>query len=100
MLLRNTLAGRKGPTAFRRGLTVADHTVQYALSKRWSQDGIHKWEWYLGSPKTQKALRGIAATENVMKLLADLKIGNAETAFVFPGDCHGFIHPDDFEANI
>ena len=74
--------------------------VQYALSKRRSQDGIQKWEWYLGPPKTRKALRGIAATESVMKLLADLKIGNAEAAFVFPGDCHGFIHPDDFEPNI
>jgi integrase len=74
--------------------------VQYAVSKRRSQDGIHKWEWYLGAPKTRKSLRGIAATESVMKLLADLKVGNAETAFVFPGDCHGFIHPDNFEARI
>jgi len=35
-----------------------------------------------------------------MKLVADLKVGNADTAFLFPGNCHGFIHPDDFEANI
>jgi integrase len=35
-----------------------------------------------------------------MKLLADLKVGNADSAFVFPGDCHGFVHPDDFEASI
>src|SRR5262249_20233208 len=74
--------------------------VQYALSKRRAQDGIHKWERYLGAPKTRKSLRGIAATESVMKILADLKGGNAETAFVFPGDCHGFIHPDEFESNI
>lgn len=168
MLLRNMLAGRQGPSAFRRGLAFADHTlgvklppleyrqivpptpeqawrlisaardiggvgypitylgafcglrraevlglrfisvrwfeneirVQYAISKRRCQDGIHKWEWYLGPPKTRKSLRGIAATESVMKLLADLKVGNADSAFVFPGDCHGFIHPDDFEANI
>jgi integrase len=168
ILLRNMLAGRKGPSAFRRGLAFADHTagvklppleyrqivppsaeqvwtlikaakeiggvgypivylgafcglrraevlglrfnsirwfdneirVQYALSKRRSQDGIHKWEWYLGPPKSRKSLRGIAATESVMKLLADLKVGNADTSFVFPGGCHGFINPDDFEANI
>src|SRR5215469_14094839 len=50
--------------------------------------------------RIRKSLRGIAATESVMKVLADLKVGNAETAFVFPGDCHGFSHPDDFEANI
>jgi len=168
MLLRNMLAGRKGPSALRRGIAFADHTlgvklpplecrqvvpptpeqvwrlinaardiggvgypitylgafcglrraevlglrfvsvrwfdneirVQYAISKRRCQDGIHKWEWYLGPPKTRKSLRGISATESVMKLLADLKAGNADSAFVFPGDCHGFINPDDFEAHV
>src|SRR5690349_1530127 len=148
MLLRNMLTGRKGPSAFRRNLAFADHTlgvklpplehrqivpptpeeawrlirvardiggvgypitylgafcglrraealglrfvsirwfdneirVQYAISKRRCQDGIHKWEWYLGPPKTRKSLRGIAATESVMKLLADLKVGNADSA--------------------
>jgi hypothetical protein len=32
--------------------------VQYAISKRRCLDGIHKWEWYLGPPKTRKSLRG------------------------------------------
>jgi integrase len=168
MLLRSMLAGRKGPTAFRRGLAFADSTlgvklppieycqivpptpeqtwalikaarqiggvgypivylgafcgvrrsealglrfvdirwfdseirIQNAISKRHSQDGIHKWEWYLGPPKSRKSLRGISATESVMRLLADLKAGNAESGFVFPGDCHGFIDPDKFETNI
>jgi integrase len=168
MLLRNMLAGRKGPSAFRRGLAFADPTlgvklppleyrqivpptpeeawrlinaakdiggfgypttylgafcglrrakvlalrfvsvrwfeneirIQHAISKRRCQDGIHKWEWYLGPPKTRKSLRGVAATESVMRLLADLKVGNADSAFVFPGDCHGFIRPDEFEVNI
>ena len=162
------MAGRKGPSALRRGLAFADHTlgvklpplecrqvvpptpeqawmliiaardiggvgypitylgafcgmrraevlglrfvsvrwfdneirVQHAISKRRCQDGIHKWEWYLGPPKTRKSLRGISATESVMKLLADLKAGNADSAFVFPGDCHGFIHPDHFETHV
>jgi len=35
-----------------------------------------------------------------MKLLADLKVGNGDSAFVFPGDCHGFIAPEDFEEHI
>jgi integrase len=35
-----------------------------------------------------------------MKLLAELKVGNADNSFVFPGSHHGFIHPDDFEAKI
>ncbi len=130
MLLRSMLAGRKGPSAFRRGLAFADPTlgvklppleyrqivpptpeqawrlinaakgisgfgypitylgafcglrraevlalrfvsvrwfdseirVQYAISKRRCQDGIHKWEWYLGPPKSRGSLRGISAT--------------------------------------
>jgi hypothetical protein len=31
MLLRNMLGGRKGPSAFRRGLTFADHTLGVKL---------------------------------------------------------------------
>ena len=74
--------------------------IQYAVSKRRCQDGIHKWEWYLGHPKSRKSLRGISATESVMRLLADLKVGNADSGFVFAGDCHGFIDPDRFEIDI
>jgi integrase len=35
-----------------------------------------------------------------MKLLADLKVGKLEGAFVFPGDCDGFIDPDKCDAEI
>jgi len=151
MLLRNMLAGRKGPSAFRRGLAFADSTlgvklppleyrqivpptpeqtcalikaakeiggagypitylgafcgmrrsevlglrfldvrwfdneirIQHAIAKRRSQDGIHKWEWSLGPPKSRKSLRGISATDSVMRLLADLKVGNADSGFIF-----------------
>ena len=168
MLLRNMLAGRKGPSAFRRGLAFADSTlgvklpplayrqivpptpsetwalikaakeiggvsypitylgafcgmrrsealglrfldirwfdnevrIQHAISKRRCQDGIRKWEWYLGPPKSRKSLRGISATDSVMRLLADLKVGNADSGFIFPGHCHGFIDPDRFETDI
>jgi len=74
--------------------------IQYAISKRRCQDGVHKWDWYLGPPKSRKSLRGISATESVMRLLADLKVGNVDSVFVFPGACHGFIDPDMFEAEI
>ena len=152
-LLRSMLAGRNGPSAFRRGLAFADPAlgvklpplqtrqivpptpeqtwalidaakeiggvgypitylgafcgmrrsevlglrfpavrwfdnevhVQCAISKRLCQDGVHKWEWYLGPPKTRKSLRGIAATESVMKLLADLKVWQLGYRFRIPG---------------
>ena len=30
-----------------------------------------------------------------MKMLADLKAGKPDGAFIFPGDCNGFIDPDN-----
>jgi integrase len=167
-LLRTMLAGRKGPSALRRGLIFADPTlglelpplesrqvipptpeqvwdlinaakklggigypltyigaftglrrnealalrftdilwfdnevfVRYAISKQKGQDGAHKWEWHVGPPKSRKSVRRISATESVMKLLADLKISKQDGAFLFPGDCNGFIDPDKFDAEI
>jgi integrase len=167
-LLRTMLAGRKGPSALRRGLTFQDPTrglelpaldsrrakppdpeetwrlinaakdiggvgypltylaafcgvrrneglglrfenirwfdgeirVQHAISKRRGSDGAHKWEWCLGPPKSRKSVRGISATESVMKMLADLKGGKPDSAFLFEGDCNGFIDPDKFSAEI
>jgi integrase len=167
-LLRTMLAGRKGPSAIRRGLSFQDPTlglelpplesrqitpptpeqvwtlinaakelggigypltyigaftgvrrnealglrfedvewfgnevnIRHAISKRRGRDGAHKWEWYVGPPKSRKSQRRIAATESVMKMLADLKAGKADSAFLFPGDCSGFIDPDKFDAEI
>ena len=42
----------------------------------------------------------IAATESVMKMLVDLKIGKPDGAFIFPGDCNGFIDPDKFDLEV
>ena len=74
--------------------------VRHAISKGRGSDGAHKWEWHTGPPKSRKSVRRVAATESVMKLLADLKVGKPDSAFLFPGDCHGFIDPDRFDAEI
>jgi integrase len=74
--------------------------VRHAISKRRGTDGAHKWEWHVGPPKSRKSQRRIAATESVMKMLADLKAGRPGSAFLFPGDCAGFIDPDKFDAEI
>jgi integrase len=73
--------------------------VRHAISKQRSRDGVHKWEWHLGDPKSAKSIRRISATESVMRLLADLKVG-AKSDFLFPGECFGFIDPDKFDAEI
>jgi integrase len=167
-LLRTMLAGRKGPSALRRGLAFADPTlglelpplesrqvipptpeqvwilinaakelggigypityvgafcgvrrnealglrfsdllwfdnevfVRHAISKRRGQDGAHKWEWWLGPPKSRRSVRRISGTESVMRMLADLKVGRIDDDFLFPGECRGFIDPDKFDLEI
>jgi integrase len=74
--------------------------VRHAISKRRGRDGAHKWQWHLGPPKSRKSVRRTAATESVLKMLADLKVGKAESAFIFPGECASFIDPDKFDAEI
>jgi integrase len=74
--------------------------VRHAISKQKGQDGAHKWEWCLGPPKSRKSVRRIAATESVMRLLADLKVGQADSAYLFPGDCNGFVDPDKFDGDV
>jgi hypothetical protein len=74
--------------------------VHHAISKRRGTDGAHKWEWHVGPPKSRKSLRRIAAAESVMKMLADLKVGKPDDAFIFPGNCSGFIDPDQFDAEV
>jgi integrase len=68
--------------------------VRHAISKRRGTDGAHKWEWHVGPSKSRKSLSRIAATESVMKMSADLKAGKPDGAFIFPGDCNGFIDPE------
>jgi excisionase family DNA binding protein len=74
--------------------------VRHAISKRRGTDGSHKWEWHVGPPKSRKSLRRIDATDSVMKMLADLKVGKPDGAFIFPGDCNGFIDPHQFDAEV
>ncbi|HYK58019.1 MAG TPA: site-specific integrase [Bryobacteraceae bacterium] len=74
--------------------------VRHAISKRRRKDGGQKWEWHVGPPKSRKSVRRIAATESVMKMLAELKVGKPGSAFLFPGRCSGFIDPDMFDAEV
>lgn len=74
--------------------------VRHAISKRRRKDGGQKWEWHIGPPKSRKSVRRIAATESVMKMFAELKVGKLGAAFLFPGNCSGFIDPDMFDAEV
>ena len=75
--------------------------VRHAISKRKGTDGAHKWQWWLGPPKSKKSVRRIHLTESVIKILADLKsLAPKGDGFVFPGAGGEFIDPDNFDAEI
>ena len=74
--------------------------VRHAISKQRRKDGGQKWEWHVGPPKSRKSVRRIAATESIMKMLAELKVGKPGSAFLFPGSCSGFIDPDVFDSEV
>ena len=75
--------------------------VRHAISKRKGTDGAHKWQWWLGPPKSKKSVRRIHLTESVIKMLADLKsLAPKGDGFVFPGAGGEFIDPDRFDAEI
>ena len=74
--------------------------MRHAISKRRSRDGVHKWEWHLGPPKSRKSFRRISVTESVMHLLAYLKSFQGCSDFLFPDDAGAFIDPDKFDAEI
>jgi integrase len=75
--------------------------VRHAISKRKGTDGAHKWQWWLGPPKSKKSVRRISLTESVIKMLADLKsLAPKGDGFVFPSAAGEFIDPDKFDAEI
>ena len=74
--------------------------LRHAISKRRGRDGAHKWEWYVGPPKSRKFVRRITAADSVLKMLADLKAGRSDDDFLFPSDSAGFIDPDKFDLDI
>jgi integrase len=75
--------------------------VQHAISKRKGTDGAHKWEWWVGPPKSKKSVRRLHLTESAIKLLADLKsLASKGDGFVFAGAKGEFIDPDKFDAEV
>jgi integrase len=73
--------------------------VQRAVSKVPADDGVHKWLWKIGPTKNKKARR-VAAVDAVIQLLAGLKSGRPEEAFILAGPAGDFIDPDYFDASI
>jgi integrase len=82
-------------------------SIQQAIKKAAATDGVHKWQWKLGPPKSRKSRRRIGMTQTVRSLLAGLKeIHGDGDDFIFPRRLVGlkppghWIDPDYFNDSI
>ena len=53
--------------------TNKELVVNKAVSKTKVSDGVQKWEWWIGPPKSRKSNRRVAAAEAVLELLRRLQ---------------------------
>jgi integrase len=53
--------------------TNKELVVNKAVSKTKVSDGVQKWEWRIGPPKSRKSNRRVAAAEAVLELLRRLQ---------------------------
>ena len=82
--------------------------IRQAIKKAKATDGVHKWQWKMGIPKSSKSRRRIGMTETVRSLLAGLKEinGAGDNDLIFPKRSVGlqpadtWIDPDYFDASV
>ena len=75
--------------------------VNKALSKCKATDGVHKWLWKIGPPKSKRSLRRIGLSDHVIQLLSRLKhAANRSDEFIFCDKQGNFIDPDFFDDHI
>jgi len=82
--------------------------IRRAIKKAKGTDGVHKWQWKTGIPKSSKSRRRIGMTETVRSLLAGLKEvrGAEDENLIFPKGSVGqepadaWIDPDFFDASV
>jgi integrase len=76
-------------------------SVTKAISKRAANDGVHKWQWEIGSPKSPKSVRRVALPETVGQLLASWRQARGPLAkYIFSNTVEGFLDPDYFNEYI
>jgi integrase len=71
-------------------------TVSYEAT-----DGVHKWLWTVGEPKSKRSHRRVGVSERVLQVLSSLKQSReGSSGLLFPGESGGFIDPDYFDEFI
>jgi integrase len=81
--------------------TNKEVVINKAVSKTKVSDGVRKWEWQVGPPKSRKSNRRVAAADAVLELLRHLR-SKAEDTFgpVFRGPEGKRMDPDYFDEFI
>jgi integrase len=76
-------------------------SVTKAISKTAAHDGVHKWQWEIGSPKSPKSVRRVALPETVGQLLAAWRQARGPSAkYIFSNTEEGFLDPDYFNEYV
>jgi len=75
--------------------------INKAISKTKVSDGVRKWEWQIGPPKSRKSNRRVAAADSVLELLQGLRSKAKDTSgLTFLGPEGKRMDPDYFDAFI
>ena len=81
--------------------TNKELVINKAVSKTKVSDGVRKWEWRIGPPKSRKSNRRVAAAEAVLELLRRLRADAKDSSGqVFLGPGGKRMDPDYFDQFI
>ena len=81
--------------------TNKELVINKAVSKTKVSDGVRKWEWRIGPPKSRKSNRRVAAAEAVLELLRRLRADAKDSSgLVFLGPGGKRMDPDYFDEFI
>ncbi len=75
--------------------------INKSLAKCRATDGLHKWTWKVGPPKSKTSKRRVALTNNVLQFLANLKqFSGMSGGLIFANGDGKHIDPDVFDEDI
>ena len=81
--------------------TNKELVINKAVSKTKVSDGVRKWEWRIGPPKSRKSNRRVAAAEAVLELFRRLRADAKDSSgVVFSGPAGKRMDPDYFDEFI
>jgi integrase len=74
--------------------------VSKSLAKCRATDGVHKWTWKVGPPKSRTSKRRVALTNNVLQFLSNLKQFSGKSEGLIFTNNGKHIDPDRFDEDI